>query len=76
MTTNRQGGVSGPRLSRAERELVRRHQWLVIGLMAVMATLVLANVVARYGFGYAIIWVEELTQYVDRLFTAVAAARR
>ena len=46
-----------------ERGLVRANQWLVIALMATMATLVFANVVSRYVFNHSIIWVEELTQY-------------
>jgi TRAP-type transport system small permease protein len=48
----------------AEAWFVRLNQWLVIALMAVMATLVFANVVSRYVFSYSIIWVEELTRYM------------
>jgi len=50
-------------LAAAEGGLVAANRWAVIALMAVMATLVFANVVARYVFNYSIIWVEELTQY-------------
>lgn len=46
-----------------ERAFVRANQWLVIALMATMATLVFVNVVSRYMFNHSIIWVEELTQY-------------
>jgi TRAP-type C4-dicarboxylate transport system permease small subunit len=50
-------------LAVAEDWFVRLNQWLVIALMATMATLVFVNVVSRYVFNYSIIWVEELTQY-------------
>jgi TRAP-type transport system small permease protein len=50
--------------SRAERTLVAVNQWLLIALMAVMATLVFANVVSRYVFNHSITWVEELTRYM------------
>jgi TRAP-type C4-dicarboxylate transport system permease small subunit len=49
---------------RIEVWLVAVNRWLVIALMAVMATLVFANVVSRYLFSYSIIWVEELTRYM------------
>lgn len=55
--------AGGRRLAAAEAAFVRVNQWLVIALMGVMATLVFANVVARYLFNYSLIWVEELTQY-------------
>lgn len=55
--------TGGRRLAAAEAAFVRVNQWLVIALMGVMATLVFANVVARYLFNYSLIWVEELTQY-------------
>jgi len=57
--SNRGAGL----LAAAERALVAANRWAVIALMAVMATLVFANVIARYVFNYSIIWVEELTQY-------------
>lgn len=52
------------RVDRIEGLLVYLNRWLVIALMAVMATLVFANVVSRYVFNYSIIWVEELTRYM------------
>jgi TRAP-type C4-dicarboxylate transport system permease small subunit len=55
--------TGGRRLAAAEAAFVRVNQWLVIALMSVMATLVFANVLARYLFNYSLIWVEELTQY-------------
>jgi len=51
------------RLGAAEAWLVRLNQWLVIALMASMATLVFANVISRYVFSASMIWAEELTQY-------------
>jgi TRAP-type C4-dicarboxylate transport system permease small subunit len=49
---------------RLEIWLVVVNRWLVVALMAVMATLVFANVLSRYLFSYSIIWVEELTRYL------------
>lgn len=50
-------------LGAAEAWFVRLNQWLVIALMASMATLVFGNVVARYALNASMIWAEELTQY-------------
>lgn len=50
-------------LARFERVFVGINRWLVIGLMASMATLVFINVIMRYLGGRSLIWVEELTQY-------------
>jgi TRAP-type C4-dicarboxylate transport system permease small subunit len=50
-------------MAAAERAFVVANQWLVIALMATMATLVFVNVVSRYVFNDSIIWVEEFTQY-------------
>jgi TRAP-type C4-dicarboxylate transport system permease small subunit len=61
-TPARQGG-RGRAAAIAEAWFVRLNQWIVIALMAVMATRVFANVVSRYVFNHSIIWVEELTQY-------------
>ena len=49
--------------ARLERGFVLANQWVVILMMASMATLVFVNVVSRYVFNYSIIWVEEVTQY-------------
>ncbi|HEU0201610.1 MAG TPA: TRAP transporter small permease [Burkholderiaceae bacterium] len=59
--------------SRLERAFVALNQWLVIALMALMATLVFINVVSRYVFNHSIIWVEELTQYQMIWITYVGA---
>lgn len=44
--------------------MVTVNQWIVIAMMAVMATLVFMNVVSRYIFNHSIIWAEEVSQYL------------
>jgi TRAP-type C4-dicarboxylate transport system permease small subunit len=44
--------------------MVTVNRWIVIGMMAVMATLVFMNVVSRYIFNHSIIWAEEVSQYL------------
>ena len=50
--------------SRFERYLVAANRAIVFAMMAVMATLVFVNVVARYVFNFSIIWTEEVSQYL------------
>jgi TRAP-type C4-dicarboxylate transport system permease small subunit len=50
--------------SRFERYLLAANRAAIFLMMAVMATLVLINVVARYVFGVSIIWAEEVSQYL------------
>lgn len=40
------------------------NRWLLIALLAVMSTLVVVNVIARYTFGFSFSWVEEVTRYM------------
>ena len=47
-----------------ERVIVTVNRWIVISMMAVMATLVFMNVVSRYIFNHSIIWAEEVSQYL------------
>ena len=47
-----------------ERVIVTANRWIVIAMMAVMATLVFMNVVSRYIFNHSIIWAEEVSQYL------------
>lgn len=47
-----------------ERVMVAVNRWIVIAMMAVMATLVFMNVVSRYIFNHSIIWAEEVSQYL------------
>jgi TRAP-type C4-dicarboxylate transport system permease small subunit len=48
----------------SERVIVTMNRWIVIAMMAVMATLVFMNVVSRYIFNHSIIWAEEVSQYL------------
>ena len=50
--------------NRFERYLVSANRAVVFIMMAVMATLVFVNVVARYVFNFSIIWTEEVSQYL------------
>jgi TRAP-type C4-dicarboxylate transport system permease small subunit len=50
--------------SRFERHLVAANRAAIFLMMAVMATLVFINVIARYVFGVSIIWAEEVSQYL------------
>ncbi|MDX6749652.1 TRAP transporter small permease [Geminicoccaceae bacterium 1502E] len=47
-----------------ERGLVAANRFVIAGLLAVMAVLVVGNVVLRYLFGTSLSWVEELTRYM------------
>ncbi len=46
------------------RAYVAANQWALIGLLALMAVLVIANVISRYVFGHSFSWVEEATRYM------------
>ncbi len=50
--------------SRSEWYLVTANRAIIFFMMAVMATLVFVNVVARYVFTSSIIWAEEVSQYL------------
>jgi TRAP-type transport system small permease protein len=50
--------------SRFERYFVAANRGIIFLMMAVMATLVFVNVVARYAFNFSIIWAEEVSQYL------------
>lgn len=52
------------REGRFERVLVTLNRWIVIAMMAAMATLVFFNVVCRYVFNHSFIWAEEVSQYL------------
>lgn len=49
---------------RFERYLVAANRAVIFIMMAVMATMVFVNVVARYVFNFSIIWAEEVSQYL------------
>jgi TRAP-type transport system small permease protein len=50
--------------SRFERYLVTANRAIIFVMMAVMATLVFVNVIARYVLNFSIIWAEEVSQYL------------
>jgi TRAP-type C4-dicarboxylate transport system permease small subunit len=51
-------------ISRFERRFVAANRAIIFLLMAVMATLVFVNVIARYLLNFSIIWAEEVSQYL------------
>lgn len=51
-------------LTRIETLFVAANRWLLITLMAVMAALVIANVLSRYLLSHSFPWVEEATRYM------------
>lgn len=51
-------------LDRLDRILVRANAFVAGTMLAVMVTLVFANVVSRYMFNYSFSWVEEVTRYM------------
>jgi TRAP-type transport system small permease protein len=53
----------GP-LDRFEAAVVRVNRAALVGLMAGMAVLVIANVFMRYVFNNSIVWAEELSRYM------------
>jgi TRAP-type C4-dicarboxylate transport system permease small subunit len=50
--------------NRFERYLVAANRAIIFVMMAVMATLVFVNVIARYALNFSIIWAEEVSQYL------------
>ncbi len=51
-------------LKLAERIFVRTNEALVVLLMMAMTSLVLLNVVTRYGFQFSVTWAEELSRFL------------
>lgn len=51
-------------LQRAETIFVRLNEALVVVLMMTMTSLVLLNVVTRYGFSFSVTWAEELSRFL------------
>lgn len=50
--------------NRFERYLVAANRAIIFVMMAVMATLVFVNVIARYALNFSVIWAEEVSQYL------------
>ena len=51
-------------MDKLEAAFVAANRWVLILLLAVMAALVIANVISRYAFGHSFSWVEEVTRYM------------
>jgi TRAP-type transport system small permease protein len=56
-----------------ERIFVRVNEFAVVVLMMVMTSLVLLNVVTRYGFQFSVTWAEELSRFVMIWVTYIGA---
>ncbi|HEX6978290.1 MAG TPA: TRAP transporter small permease [Alphaproteobacteria bacterium] len=56
-----------------ERWLVAANRAVLVAMMAAMVACVFANVLARYGFGFSIIWAEEISQYLMVWLTYLGA---
>lgn len=50
--------------SKFEELFIAANRWALIALLAVMSALVIANVFARYTFGFSFSWVEEVSRYM------------
>lgn len=48
----------------AQRAFIAANRWALVLLLAVMAALVIGNVISRYAFGHSFPWVEEATRYM------------
>ena len=53
-----------PLFKRLDDGLVWVNRWVLIALLAVMAVLVIVNVISRYAFSLSFPWVEEATRYM------------
>jgi TRAP-type C4-dicarboxylate transport system permease small subunit len=60
-------------LLRAERIFVRLNEALVVIMMMAMTSLVLLNVITRYGFSFSVTWAEELSRFLMIWVTYLAA---
>jgi TRAP-type C4-dicarboxylate transport system permease small subunit len=60
-------------VAKADSALVFWNRWALIVLVAVMAVLVIVNVISRYVFGHSFPWVEEATRYM-MIWTAFLGA--
>lgn len=58
------GSAAPPLARRLDAALCAANRWLLVGLLAVMAALVIGNVFSRYLFGHSFSWVEEATRYM------------
>ena len=56
-----------------DRLLLAVNRWLVIALLAAMATMVFANVALRFLTDHSILWVEEASRYAMVWLTFIGA---
>jgi TRAP-type C4-dicarboxylate transport system permease small subunit len=60
-------------LATLDRLLLAANRWVVIVLLAAMATMVFANVALRFLTDYSILWVEEASRYTMIWLTFIGA---
>jgi TRAP-type C4-dicarboxylate transport system permease small subunit len=62
-----------PMLSTFDRALIRVNRWIVIAILAAMASMVFANVALRFFTDGSILWVEEVSRYLMIWLTFLGA---
>jgi TRAP-type C4-dicarboxylate transport system permease small subunit len=60
-------------LSTFDRALIRVNRWVVIAILAAMASMVFANVLLRFLTDHSILWVEEVSRYLMIWLTFLGA---
>jgi len=60
-------------LSTFDRALIRFNRWVVIAILAAMASMVFANVALRFFTDRSILWVEEVSRYLMIWLTFLGA---
>ena len=60
-------------LSTFDRTLIRVNRWIVIAILAAMASMVFANVALRFLTDRSIVWVEEVSRYLMIWLTFLGA---
>src|SRR5437867_9613859 len=60
-------------LSTFDRALIRVNRWIVIAILAAMASMVFANVALRFLTDRSILWVEEVSRYAMIWLTFIGA---
>jgi len=60
-------------LSSFDRTLIRANRWVVIAILAAMASMVFANVALRFLTDRSILWVEEVSRYLMIWLTFLGA---
>jgi TRAP-type C4-dicarboxylate transport system permease small subunit len=65
--------MGGPLLQAFDRALIALNRWLIIVLLAAMATIVFVNVSLRFLTDSSILWVEEVSRYMMIWLTFLGA---